>query len=141
MQRYGVLLSVVHFVRISAGVDDFVLSEEKRYAPYSCKRHYYIQYSAYNTCTSAECPGYYVKLEQPYKTPVESAHKQYEKSYLVKHNYRYRPSVKRECVDFISNTHSFSIVTAKNSIILVENAQKKCKIRINNQKYHKTIKI
>ena len=81
------------------------------------------------------------KLEQSYKSPVESANKQYEKSYLVKHNYRYRPSIKRECVDFISHTHSFSIVTAKKSIILVENAQKKRKIRINNQKYHKTIKI
>ena len=112
-------LSVVHFVCISACVYHFVLSEEKRYAPYSRKCYYYIQDSAYNTCTSTECPGYYIKLEQTYKSPVESANKQYEKSYLVKHNYRYRPSVKRECVDFISHTHSFSIVTAKKSIILV----------------------
>ena len=96
LNRYGAVLSVVHFVCISAGVYYFVLSEEKRYAPYSRKRYYYIQNSAHNTCASAESPGYYVKLEQSDQPPVESTDKQYEKSYLVKHNYRYRPSVKRE---------------------------------------------
>ena len=82
---YSVHLSVVYPVFISAGAYNFVLPEEKRNAPYSRKCYYYIQNSAHNTCTSAECPGYNVKSEQTDKSPVDSAYKQYKKSYLVKH--------------------------------------------------------
>ena len=54
---YSVHLSVVYPVFISASAYNFVLPEEKRNAPYSRKCYYYIQNSAHNTCTSAECPN------------------------------------------------------------------------------------